>query len=720
MVRLKDWLFRNKDVNTATEQPDDADSARTAERAETLITQGNTLEDSGDFEAALARYREASAIAPGLGRAWVNIGNALQLMGRFDEAIAAQQAAVRLEPENAPAHYNLGALFARIGDSMGAEQELREALRLRPAMTDARIMLSDVLERREDLDQAEAELRVAIVHDPLSPNAAHNLGVLLNRRQRPDAAEDTIIDARSRMPDVASLDIDLASLYIATARAREAEPLFRKAMTAPSTALQAAGGLLFSLNCRDDLDANQVFREHAALGKLFEIQGRNETSFPNPADPQRPLRIGYVSGDFRRHPVGLFMRPILSRHDRRMFETHCYANHWADDDITTSLKQLASRWHPIAGRDDASVLDMIRRDKIDILVDLAGYTTDGRLGVFARRGAPVQVSWLGYLNTTGLATMDYRVCDRYTDPSPESEGLHTERLFRLTNSQWCYQPVYAVTPVERPHPESPDAVVFGSFNQYAKLSDTCLALWTSVLKRLPDAQVRVYGVPEGRTRSRFLERIASLGVTPARVSLFGRLDAQAVSRGHCRRRYRARQFSVQRSNHHARYVVDGRSAHRIAGGARDCSRYLQHSLVDGNGRTDRHEPRGLCGPKRRTRARCRAATQAPQSAPIMPRSVAAHGRYRLRQEPGKRLSRNVASVEPAASGRSAEETELPRRRAIPSTLSNRIVLSTSVGRPRLRPIWNGRSSATASPFPSSLTMRRRITTLGPPSASRAT
>ena len=440
MVPLKEWLFSRKQPRVAPEQPPQATSTQSMERAEELIEQGNALEDSGDFASALERYREASGIAPDFARAWVNIGNALQLMGNLDEAITAQQTALQLEPENAPAHYNLGALFARTRNLNAAEPELRAALRLRPEMTDARIVLSDVLERREHLDQAEAELREAIERDPLSPNAAHNLGVFLNKRQCVDAAEEVINDARSRMPDVASLDIDLASLYVATARAREAEPFYRKAMAAPNTALQAAGGLLFSLNCRDDLDSNQVFREHATLGKLFEIPGSNETSFSNPADPQRPLRIGYISGDFRRHPVGLFMRPILSRHDRHTFETHCYANHWVDDDITTGLKQLASHWHPIAGLDDVSVLNTIKRDKIDILVDLSGHTTDGRLGVFARRGAPVQCLGWGISTLPALLTMDYRVCDRYTDPSPESEGLHTERLYRLTSSQWCYQP----------------------------------------------------------------------------------------------------------------------------------------------------------------------------------------------------------------------------------------------------------------------------------------
>ncbi len=521
MSGLKRWFIgrRGGAAKGATTDP----SSETGSRAQALIEEGNRLEDAGRVEAALEKYRAAVEIGPQLARAHVNFGNALQLLGRVDEAIAAQRAALRLDPDNVPAHYNLGSLLSRFGDDAGAERELREALRFRPAMTDARIVLSDVLERRGLFGDAEAELRRAIEHDPAHAMAAHNLALLLLKRGRPDDAETTIRISRSRVSTPAVLDMDLASLYVATGRAREAEPLYRRAMTEENSALRAASGLLFSLNCRDDVDAETVFREHERLGALFDAYGREGIGFSNRPDPNRRLKIGYVSGDFRRHPIGLFMRPVLAQHDREHVDVHCYVNHKVDDDVTQSLKQLAPHWHSVAYLDDRRAVELIRQDQIDVLVDLSGYTTDSRLGVFARRAAPVQVTWLGYLNTTGLKAMDYRLCDALTEPAPEADRLHTETLYRLPHGQWCYEPVYEVPLVDPPHPSTPDALVFGAFNQFAKISDECVALWASVLNRLPHSSISVFGVPEGGTRSRFIERMAKCGVDAARVYLHGRV-----------------------------------------------------------------------------------------------------------------------------------------------------------------------------------------------------
>ena len=192
--------------------------------------------------------------------------------------------------------------------------------------------------------------------------------------------------------------------------------------------------------------------------------------------------------------------------------------------FTRILKRTVEHWHAINGLDDTAVAEMIRRDGIDILVDLSGHTSDTRLSAFAHRAAPVQVTWLGYLNTTGLSSMDYRLSDRHADPAPEADALHTERVFRLPHSQWCYQPVYSIASPGMPHPASPDALIFGSFNQFQKISDACVALWCSVLAELPSAHLRVYAVPEGKTRAALLERFARNGLDPARVSLYGRVD----------------------------------------------------------------------------------------------------------------------------------------------------------------------------------------------------
>lgn len=524
MAPLKNWLFGSKDTSSTTKQQDATAAASPTERAEALLAQGNVLEDRGEFESALMRYREASAVAPDFAPAWVNIGNALQLMERLDEAILAQETALRFAPDNPPAHYNLGALRARKADWVLAERSLRKALELRPEMADAAIILADVLETTGRLNEAEAQLCRALELKPQSPTVANNLAGLLIKQERIDAAEDVIRRAIALNPDIAALNSMLASMYVKAGRAREAEVLFRAAMASPDKSPDTQGAFLFSLNFRDDVDAEAVFREHRRVGGLIDASVRViPTAFANRPDPGRRLKIGYVSADFRQHPVGLFIRPLLEGHDREEFDVHCYANNLVEDDLTRMLKPAVAHWRSIVGLDDAAVADQIRHDRIDILVDLSGHTADSRLSVFSHRPAPVQVTWLGYLNTTGLGTMDYRICDANTDPPHCTEALHTEQLVRLPHSQWCYSPVFAVPLTVQPHPENPDALVFGSFNQFAKISDACIALWCAVLKKVPDAEFRVYGVPQGRTRSAFTERLARNGLDAARVSLRGRV-----------------------------------------------------------------------------------------------------------------------------------------------------------------------------------------------------
>jgi len=454
----------------------------------------------------------------------MNIGNALQLMGRINDAIVAQETAVRLAGDNPAAHYNLGAVLVRKNDTSRAERELREALRLKPDMANAAIMLAEVLESDGRVGEAETQLRQVLEGSPQSPGVAHNLGLLLLKQNRLDEAEEVLLRAKSLNPDFAPLYGDLNSIYVRTGRPREAERALREALSMPDPAFETVSALLFSLNFRSELDAEAVFREHKRLGAMIDDQADHlPATFGNPHVDQRPLKIGYVSGDFCRHPVGLFMRPVLEQHDLEQFEVHCYSNNPVDDDMTQTLKRAVAHWHPITSLGDPAVADRIRHDGIDILVDLSGHTAHSRLPVFSRRPAPVQVTWLGYLNTTGLRTMDYRLCDWHTDPSPAGEALHTERLIRLPHSQWCYAPVSSAPAITQPHPENPDAVVFGSFNQFAKISDACLELWSSVLQRLPEAQLRVHGVPEGKTRSAFIERLARHGLDPARVSLYGRV-----------------------------------------------------------------------------------------------------------------------------------------------------------------------------------------------------
>ena len=497
--------------------PDAAQDAPAAAEADRLIAQGNRLEDDGEFEGALRLYREALRAKPDYAKAHLNIGNALRAWGRTEEAASALRKALQCSPDYVPARFNLGALLAASGELADAERELREALRLQPDFADAAVVLADVLESAGRPAEAESELRRAVEIRPGYAGAWLNLGLLHLHQSRFDEAEDALLRARAADPSLAAVDSAFGTLYLRAGRVAEATRAFRQALERDPTMREAQSALLFSLNLAAELDATAVFQEHVRIGKELErAVGPRFSDWPNPHDPQRRIRVGYVSGDFGGHAVGMFMLPVLEHHDRGQFEIHCYHNKWAVHELTLVLRRSVEHWHDIAGADDDAVSQSIRTDGIDILVDLSGHTDRNRLTVFARHPAPLQVTWLGYLNTTGLAAMDYRICDRYSDPQG-AERYHTERLLRLPHSQWCYAPQHDIPVVQRPHAGQADAIVFGSFNQYAKISDACLDLWCRILDRIPEATLVVLGVPSGRTQEAFRDRVARRRIDPSRV-----------------------------------------------------------------------------------------------------------------------------------------------------------------------------------------------------------
>jgi predicted O-linked N-acetylglucosamine transferase (SPINDLY family) len=456
--------------------------------ADGLIEAGHLLEDQGEFGAALERYRLGVAAAPSYARAHLNFGNALDKLSRPEEAAVAYREAIRCDSTYAPARFNLGALLLRMNDLPGAEREITEALRLRPTMYEAVLVLADVMEALERFDDAEAAFKSASAIAPEHSGTLLNYGMFCFRQDRFDEA--------------------MALLQ----RARTLDPSF--------TAAESA--LLFSLNFRTDCDAGAVAREHRRVGHLISAAaGPVFSQWSNVPNPQRRLRIGYVSGDFLNHPVALFLRPVLENHDRRAFEVFCLSNATRPHSIADPIRQNADHCRDIGALDDDQVAEVIRHDELDVLVDLSGHTDRNRLSVFARHPAPVQITWLGYLNSTGLQSMDYRICDAHTDPPGETERLYTEKLVRMPASQWCYAPWHHVEMIHDPHVTRPHALVFGSFNQYRKISDPCLAAWCAVLEQLPDAELLVVNVKQ-HSQARFIERVKRQGIDPARVTMRNR------------------------------------------------------------------------------------------------------------------------------------------------------------------------------------------------------
>jgi protein O-GlcNAc transferase len=382
------------------------------------------------------------------------------------------------------------------------------------------------LEDRGELDGALDCYRQAARSVPDYSRAHLNIGNALRTMHRTDEARAAFGEAIRLAPNDARGHFNLALLCsvvadFPTARA-ELQEVMRLQPDLVARVLDAESFILFASGLRGDMDPETLAREHFRVGKaIAEASAPAYDYWANPPDPLRKLRLGYVSADFGPHPVALFLRPTLERHDRARFDIYCYSNAAPGTPIGTGFQQLSS-WREVAKLSDRECSELVRADEIDILVDLSGHSEGHRLGMFAQHPAPVQATWLGYLNTTGLAAMDYRVCDWQTDPQGETERLHTEQLVRLPQSQWCYEPWGPIAPPTTRHCDANAPVVFGSFNQYAKISDGCLDLWSRILGRVPNSRLTILDVRDEHARTRILERLARRGIPPDRVDLHGR------------------------------------------------------------------------------------------------------------------------------------------------------------------------------------------------------
>jgi protein O-GlcNAc transferase len=415
---------------------------------------------------------------------------------------------LEFEPDNAFALYNLGHLAAAGGDRAAAQARFQQALAAKPDFPEARVALAneyDLLDRSLD---AERELRAALALRPDYAGAWYNLALVLRRLRRFDESEDALRRVLAIDPGHAAASTALGTLLFGAGRVAEALERFAEARAAqPSDPARESVELLTLLHS-DTATSELLFERHREYGERLERA--HGAAKARVAQPRGRLRIGYVTDDFRLHSMAPILLPVVEHHDRSRFEVHCFMTGRAQDAITAQARRYAGEhWHDAGTMSDAEVAQMVHRHGIDILVDAMGHSGATRLGVFARRPAPLQVAWLGYLHSTGMRSIACRLVDKYTDPPGMTEHLHVERLERLPHSQWCYRPLY---PEVEPSP-APCVVngyiTFGSFNIQPKVSATVLRQWRALLERLPTARLFIADARPGRVRERLQAEIGS-------------------------------------------------------------------------------------------------------------------------------------------------------------------------------------------------------------------
>ena len=422
------------------------------------------------------------------------------------------------------------AALHRGGDLESAESAYRVVLELVPDHPDALHLLGTIAHQRRDEEQAVELITRAIAQRPDTAIYHNSLGAALERLLRLSESIDHYRRAIALDPSYAEAWTNLGIALQRQSRLAGAAAAYRHALEVDPGNRSTHSHLLFCLSHTSDCDPETFAREHSRWAErhadgrapVGDFQGRE-------FDPDRRLRIGYVLPDFRHHPVASFIEPLLEAHDRDAFEVVCYADVARPDEVTKRLRSLADRWVDSRDRSDDEFAGQVYVDEIDILVDLAGHTRDHRLLAFARRPAPVQATYLGYANTTGLAAIDYRITDAWADPPGMTEHLHSEELARLPHGFLCYgPPPYAPPSPERPRRE-PGRVVFGSFNKASKLTPEVIALWSPLLRELPEARIVLKSVSfsDAAAQDDYYDRFAEHGVAAGRVELLPPVVAPA-------------------------------------------------------------------------------------------------------------------------------------------------------------------------------------------------
>lgn len=466
---------------------------------------GNNLQELGWYDRAVAAYRHALEINPGYFVVRNNIANTMRRQGRYVEALAEYDRALAANPEFVEAINNKAVTLQQMGRGAEAMALFEKAITVRPDYADPMINLANYWRDHGRAEEAIALLGRARELQPGNPYIWNNLGCVLSDQGQP----------------------------------REAIESFRRALALQPSKFQSHSNILLNLHYLDDTNPVELAREHRRFAAQHEAPiAPPARVFANAPQPGRPLRIGYVSADFRRHSVAFFIEPLLERHDRAGYVPYCYSDVARPDSHTARFEEIVGNgWRDIRGCNHESFAARVREDEIDILVDLGGHTANSRVLSFALKPAPIQVTYLGYPNTTGMSAFDYRFTDPWADPAGLTESLHTEKLYRLPSGFLCFRP-----PAETPDPAPMPSVggqpfTFGSFNNFAKVSDACVRAWARILARVPGSRLLLKNraLSETEARNRAIQRFAAHGIGAERLllsglvaSLYGHLDSYRV------------------------------------------------------------------------------------------------------------------------------------------------------------------------------------------------
>ncbi len=524
---------------------------------------GNMYQTRKDWDLAIKSYRRAIQLRPEYPDAHSNLSTALLELEKYDDAVQEAQIAIKLNPQAAGAINNLGNAYSKMGKLELAAEAFEKALALNPQYAEAVVNLGNVYQERDEYEEAIKCYRRAlevnpqlvgainnlgtalqalgkmqeavdcfhrvIEMDPKHFSALGNLGNILQATGKPEESKDASKRALELSPNVPDFYCNLANACKDLGQLDEAILYYRKALELNPDYAAVHSNLVYTIHFHPGYDSQAILRENNDWDRLHAQPLKSEIKPPlNDRNPDRRLRIGYISPDFRDHCQSFFTDPLLSHHDHENFEIIAYSRVVKEDDSTRRLRGYFDTWKPIVGKSFEEMTQIIRDDKIDVLVDLTMHMAHGQLQVFARRPAPVQVSWLAYPSTTGVEAIDYRITDPYLDPPGKYDEDYREKSFRLPDTFWCYDlTIVGMSEADSPRVSILPAdllgyVTFGSLNNFCKVTERTLELWSKALLAVPRSRL-VLLCHEGEGRRRVTEILQKNGIELDRFEFVDRL-----------------------------------------------------------------------------------------------------------------------------------------------------------------------------------------------------
>ncbi|HWG45785.1 MAG TPA: tetratricopeptide repeat protein [Gemmataceae bacterium] len=516
---------------------------------------GVVLLKMGRYEEAVEHFRQALQIAPQYNQANEHLGLALVALRRLDEAAVCLRRAVQLDPANGRAlsnlvavlmelrrwadvaelasqavqrqpnspemFHNLGLAYFNLRDPGRAIAALEQALKLRPDYPEALCDLGMAFINIRQFPRSMEVLHQALRLKPNFPSALNNLALVYDHLHQHDEACATYEEAVRLRPNFPKALGGLANVYKTLGRLEEAIACYRRCIALDPRQAVMYSNLLYCLHYLPGLTPESIFSEYLTWARHHAVPPSFLRPHSNVLDADRRLRIGYVSADFREHVMGCYAERVLQARTRERFEVTCYSNGGKGDDTTRRIRELADQWRDIRDLSDDKVEELIRQDRIDLLVDLSGHMGGNRMSLFARKPAPVQVTHYGYQFTSGNPAINYRITDAVCDPPGMTERYHTEQLVRLPEIHWCYRPNLDMEVNDLPA-SSAGYVTFGVLNAFSKLTTTAIALWAQILARLPDSRLLILAGVSPRADQRLRDAFSEHGIDPGRLTLMSK------------------------------------------------------------------------------------------------------------------------------------------------------------------------------------------------------